>query len=130
MHLLNNIKGDSQNILINYISLLFYENVLEIKNNNLSEISNLNEIVLNNILQILIEKELDEIIQNENNYSKFLDGTLASKIIKNLLKKDDVQKYLRNIFYDIITDIIEMENKNVFMEPNRIRDYFIQKNKK
>ena len=129
LHLLNNIKGDSQNILINYISLLFYENVLEIKNNNLSEISNLNEIVLNNILQILIEKELDEIIQNENNYSKFLDGTLASKIIKNLLKKDDVQKYLRNIFYDIITDIIEMENKNVFMEPNRIRDYFIQKNK-
>ena len=40
-----------------------------------------------------------------------------------------IQKYLRNIFYDIITDIIEMENKNVFMEPNRIRDYFIQKNK-
>ena len=50
LYLLNNIKGESQNILINYISLLFYENVFEIKNNNLSEIANLNEIVLNNIL--------------------------------------------------------------------------------
>ena len=129
LYLLNNIKSESQNAFINYISLLFFENVFELKNNKLSEIPNLNEIVLNNILQILIEKELDEIIKNENNYSKFLDGTLASKIIKNLLKKDDIQKYLRNIFYDIITDITEMENKNVFMEPNRIRDYFTKKSK-
>ena len=46
-----------------------------------------------------------------------------------LLKKDDVQKYLRDIFSDIINDIIEMDNKNVFMEPNRIRDSLGQKNK-
>ena len=64
---------------------------------------------------------MDAIIKNGHNYSKFLDNTLAAKIIKNMLKKEDVQRYLRNIFYGIITDIIEMENKNVFMEPNRIR---------
>jgi hypothetical protein len=39
------------------------------------------------------------------------------------MKKEDVQNYIRNIFFEIIIDIIEMENKNVFMEPNRIRDY-------
>ena len=129
LHILKNIKGESQTILINYISLLFYENAFEIENNNLSEILNSNELVLNQILKNLIESELEEIIRNGHNYSKFLDSTIAAKIIKNFLKKDDVQRYLRNIFYEIIIDIIEMENKNVFMEPNRIRDYFIQRSK-
>lgn len=128
-YLIENVKGESQNLLINYLSLLFYDNALEINNNNISQEKNSEEIVLNKILVNLIEKELEEVINNGNNYSKFLDGTLASKIIKNFLKKKDVQKYLRNIFYDIIIDITEMENKNVFMEPNRIRDY-LQKNGK
>ena len=129
LYILKNIKGESQTILINYISLLFYENAFEVENNNLSEVLNSNELVLNKILENLIESELDAIIKNGHNYSKFLDNTLAAKIIKNLLKKEDVQRYLRNIFYEIIIDIIEMENKNVFMEPNRIRDYFIQRSK-
>ena len=130
LYILENINGEAQNLLINYISLLYYENVFEIENNNISQSLNSNEIILNKILENLIEKELEEIIINKNNYSKFLDGTLASKIIKNFLKKEDVQNYLRDIFLDLITDVIEMENKNVFMEPNRIRDYLIQKEKK
>ena len=128
-YLLDNAKGESQNLLINYFSFLFCDKSLEIKDNNISKELSSNEIILNKILVNLIEKELEEIIINGNNYSNFLDGTLASKIIKNFLKKKDVQKYLRNIFYDIIIDITEMENKNVFMEPNRIRDYLQKKGK-
>ena len=123
LYILENINEESKNLLINYISLLFFENVFDI------EKKNCNEIFLNRILEHLIEKELENIINNGNNYSKFLDGTLAAKIIKNFLKKDDVQNYLRDIFLDIITDISEMENKNVFMEPNRIRDYLMPKEK-
>lgn len=139
LYIIKNTKNETQNLLINYISLLFYENVFDLDNNNnsngngSSNISQLfntpNDILLNKILEELIEKELEEINKSESNYSKFLDNTLASKIIKNLLKKDDVQKYLKDIFLDIINDIIEMDNKNVFMEPNRIRDSLAQKNK-
>ena len=137
LYIIQNTKNEDQKILINYISLLFYENVFDLDNNNnsndssnISQLFNMPyEIILNKILEELIEKELEEINKNGSNYSKFLDNTLASKIIKNLLKKDDVQKYLRDIFSDIINDIIEMDNKNVFMEPNRIRDSLGQKNK-
>ena len=127
LNILNNLKGDSKNIIINYISLLFYENALDIENNNLSEILNSNEIKINELLDILIEKELDYIIRNGNNYSIFLDGTVAGNIIKNFLKNKEVQNYLKNIFYEIIIDIIEMENKNVFMEPNRLLDFLNKK---
>ena len=125
LYILKNINGEEQNILINYISFLFFENVFDFENISSSPSSgnNSNEIFLNRILEVLIESELEEINNKGRNYSNFLDSTLASKLIKNLMKREDVQKYIRDIFIDIITDITEMENKNVFMEPNRIRDY-------
>ena len=121
VNILNNIDKENQEILINYISLIYFDNVFQLSNNN-NEIND-NSLLLN-ILDILIEKELDSILDGESyNYSKFLNDTLASKIIKNFLKIEEVQNYLKNIFSEIILDILEMDNKNVFIEPNRIRDY-------
>ncbi len=128
LNIIKNIKGESQNMFINYISLLFYEDVFDLNNNESKTFNDSKDIILNKMLEELVEKELEDINKNGSNYSKFLDNTIASKIIKVLLKKEDVQKYLRNIFLDIINDIIEMDNKNVFMEPNRIRDYLIKHN--
>ena len=119
INILNNIDNQHQEILINYISLIYFENVFQLNNNEI----NCDSLLLN-ILDILIEKELDSIINDEsNNYSKFLNDSLASKLIKNFLKFEDVQNYLKIIFSEIILDIMEMENKNVFIEPNKIRDY-------
>ena len=119
INILNNIDNQHQEILINYISLIYFENVFQLNNNEI----NCDSLLLN-ILDILIEKELDSIINDEsNNYSKFLNDSLASKLIKNFLKFEDVQNYLKIIFSEIILDIMEMENKNVFIEPNKIREY-------
>ena len=116
VNILKNIKEENKETLINYISLIYYENVFDI---------NENEILLYKVLDILIEKELDSIMEGDllHNYSKFLNDTLASKLIKNFIKYEEVQNYLKLIFSEIILDVLEMENKNVFIEPNRIRDY-------
>jgi hypothetical protein len=125
LYILKNLQGESQNLLINYVSLLFLDDIYTQERGAEAAFppKKCSEILFNKIIAELIEKELEDINTNGRNYSNFLDNTLASKIIKNLMKKEDVQNYIRNIFCDIITDIIEMENKNVFMEPNRIRDY-------
>ena len=125
LYMLKNMQGESQNLLINYISLLYLDDIYAKEKGGEAAFSskNFSELLFNKIIEYLIEKELEDINTNGRNFSNFLDNTLASKIIKNLMKKEDVQNYIRNIFFDIITDIIEMENKNVFMEPNRIRDY-------
>ena len=123
VNIIKNINEEYQKKLINYISLIYFENVFEINGDN-NELNS--EELLLNILDILIEKELDKIINDDltsNNYSRFLNDTLASKIITNFIKFQDVQVYLKNIFSEIILDMLEMENKNVFIEPNRIRDY-------
>ena len=129
LYILKNLQGESQNLLIKYVSLLFLDDIYtqERWGEGAYPTKNCSEILFNKIIKELIERELEDINTNGRNYSNFLDNTLASKIIKNLTKKEDVQNYIRNIFFDIITDIIEMENKNVFMEPNRIRD-FLNKN--
>lgn len=125
LYILKNIQGESQNILINYISLLFLDDIYTNERGGefIFPSKKSSELIFNKIIEELIEIELEDINTNGRNYSNFLDNTLAAKIIKNIIKKEDVQNYIRNIFFDIITDIIEMENKNVFMEPNRIRDY-------
>jgi len=123
VNIMKNINEEYQKTLINYISLIYFENVFEIEDD--SNELNTEELLLN-ILDILIEKELDKIVKDDltsNNYSRFLNDTLASKIIANFIKFQDVQDYLKNIFSEIILDMMEMENKNVFIEPNRIRDY-------
>mgnify|MGYP002625760026 CR=1 FL=1 len=121
VYLLNNINEEYQEIFIDYISLIFFDNVFYINDTEIKS-----EKLLSEIITILIEKELDNILLDDttnNNYSKFLNDTPASKIIKNFIKLEEVQNYLKIIFSEIISDILEMENKNVFIEPNRIRDY-------
>ena len=122
VNILNNISQEYHEILINYISLLFFDNVFQIDENDVKP-----ETLFMNVLDILIEEELDKLISGDNykpnNFSEFLNDTLASKMIKNFIKFEDVQNYIRNIFSEIILDILEMDNKNVFIEPNRIRDY-------
>ena len=121
IYLFNNINEEYQEIFIDYISLIFFDNVFYINDTEIKS-----EKLLSEIITILIEKELDNILLDDttnNNYSKFLNDTPASKIIKNFIKLEEVQNYLKIIFSEIISDILEMENKNVFIEPNRIRDY-------
>jgi len=123
VNIIKNINEEYQKTLIIYISLIYFENIFEIDDNN-NELNS--EELFINILEVLIEKELDKIINDDltsNNYARFLNDTLASKIINNFIKFQDVQEYLKNIFSEIICDMLEMEHKNVFIEPNRIRDY-------
>ena len=117
--ILINIDKEYQELLINYISLIFFDNLFYLNENQIKI-----EKVLYKIIDILIERELDNLMEDSssNNYSQFLDNSLASKIIKNFIKFEEVQNYLKNIFLEIILDILEMENKNIYLEPNRIRD--------
>ena len=117
--ILINIDKEYQDLLINYITLIFFDNVI-----NLNEKEIKQEKTLYKIIDILIERELDSLMEDSssNNYAQFLDNSLTSKIIKNFIKFEEVQNYLKNIFYEIILDILEMPNKNIYLEPNRIRD--------
>ena len=117
--ILINIGKENQELLINYISLFFFDNVFHLDDEQIKT-----EKILYKILDILIERELDTLMEDSssNNYSKFLDNSLASKIIKNFIKFEEIQNYLKNIFSEIILDILEMGNKNTYLEPTRIRD--------
>ena len=124
VNILINSNKEYQDLLINFFSLIFFDNVFHIDDNN-GDKEIKTEKILNKILEILIEKELDKITEDSsslNNYSQFLNDSLASKIIKNFIKFEEVQNYLKNIFSEIILDILETENKNAYLEPNRIRD--------
>ena len=126
IYILNNINNEEYlDILINYFIFFFYDNILDINNAEVKLDKN-KDIIICKIIQILIEKELQDININNNNinnYSKFLNNSISSKFIKYLIKLEEIQIFLKYIFYDIIIDILNMDNKNVFMEPNRIRDY-------